>query len=138
MISLLAIALISHYFTKNLCHHFVDASAFLTVSSAFRNPENVVLLLEIGSQENEDDNFRNMKLVPPQQVVFRLIAPCEKWQEARLGRLWPTELYTGYFDTVNVTLRRSPSTLAFQRFRLKYLIVFIAVMLADGLQGNRS
>jgi len=76
----------------------------LTVSSAFRNAENVILLLEIGSQENEDDNFRNLKLVPPQQVVVRLIAPCEKWQEARLGRLWPTELYTGYFDTVNVTL----------------------------------
>jgi hypothetical protein len=134
----LIIVLITYYLIKNHCYHFVDASALVTVSSALRNAENEILMVEIGSQEDKNDNFRNLKLAPPQQNILYLIAPCKKWQEARLSRLWPTEPYKGYCETADVALRRTSSTSAFQRFRVKYLLVFIAVMLADGLQGERT
>lgn len=136
MVSLLLV-MISFYLTGNRYSHFVDAST-LTVSSLYRNVENVILLLEIGSQEEKDDNIGSLKLVPSHQKFVRLIAPCEQWRKARLSTLWPAEPYTGYSGTMDVDLRRSPSiSAAFQRFRAKYLLVFIAVMLADGLQGEK-
>lgn len=117
----------------------MDASTLLTVSSLYRNVENVMMLVEIGLQEEKDDNFVSLKLVPSRQTSVRLIAPSEQWRKARLSTLWPAESYIGYSGTTDVAFRRSPSiTAAFQSFRAKYLLVYIAVMLADGLQGEKQ
>jgi hypothetical protein len=111
----------------------------LTVSPSsrvIRKAEQIVWLASIGSKNYNGTSSVTRELeLGPTRMFVTVIVPREEWRRARLTIL-STAPCRSYNYAVDTAVRRASSISSFQKFRTKYLLVLVAVMLADGLQGE--
>lgn len=123
----------------NNCYNCCVGS-FLTLltvsplSQVTRKAEQIVWLASIGSKHYNGSVVRELQLGPTRKVLTVLV-PHEEWRRARLTILSTTPCRS-YNYAIDTKVRRASSISSFQKFRTKYLLVLVAVMLADGLQGE--
>ncbi len=109
----------------------------LTISPSsrlIRKAEQIVWLASIGSKNYNGSITRQLELGPARKFLT-VIVPREEWGRARLTFLSTTPCRS-YKYAVDTAVRGASSISLFQKFRTKYLLVLVAVMLADGLQGE--
>ena len=132
-LSLLIIAFAHHCGNKN-----VDASRPLIVSSlnAIRNVETAVWLAKKGSNSYNDCFWEDLS---GSATLAKTTVQCEQQLPKKSTSLYFQPQVTLSCDQHTSNANRQKSTWvlsSFQKFRIKYLLVFVAVMLADGLQGE--